>query len=390
MLMPFAALGNFEPVSTAVGAAFWGTFAAVVFFLITVKVNKKLVPFTIAILLFWYPLLETSRWAWNPNLIPVWIALGLWCYFQKSKIGYFFTGIFLALTFHNHFIALFSTAPFIGLAAIDLLTQKRVKEMLLLGIGFILPFTAFILFDLRHPPGLFFSHYFMQGNTVNTKAIIFTHIFSDFFNAYTMFSLYITQNNILAICTGILLPLLLIFDIKFTRKALLFVLPVIGQLLCGLFVDGMHTRYLIPALGFLFVWLIYPRERVSASLSKGIILILITGALLSVYPQIHAKNTIPNVSTMAQIDKIIIETIHKNHIENANIASLASQNQDTLATNFRDALMVYDVKFLASSQYDVSAHLFVITTASEKTLRKDEAYPMTQFKNAELGGVYQK
>src|SRR3989339_1082519 len=41
MLIPFAVIGNFDPASTAYGAAFWGVITGILFLIISYKLNKK-------------------------------------------------------------------------------------------------------------------------------------------------------------------------------------------------------------------------------------------------------------------------------------------------------------------------------------------------------------
>lgn len=77
MLIPFAAWGNFDPVSPAMGAAFWGCITALLLIYLAYIVNKKFLIPIVLLSLGWSPLLETSRWAWNPNFIPFWIILGI-------------------------------------------------------------------------------------------------------------------------------------------------------------------------------------------------------------------------------------------------------------------------------------------------------------------------
>ena len=77
MLLPFAILGNFDPVSPVWGSAFWGIITALLLVFLIKKFNPKYTMLTAVLTLVWFPLVETSRWAWNPNLIPLWSVLGI-------------------------------------------------------------------------------------------------------------------------------------------------------------------------------------------------------------------------------------------------------------------------------------------------------------------------
>ncbi len=388
MLMPFAVAGNFTPVSPAYGTAFWGVLTAILIILLVRRINKRLLLYTLPLTLFWYPLLQTSRWAWNPHLVLFWIALGIWFYYRKTTLSYFLSGITLGLSIHNHYIALIATGIFILLVSVRMLITKSFKNAAVLIGGYILPFIPFVIFDLRHPPGLFINHYLMSGNIANTQSTTFLQATKSVFNNFALFCQYVTQNYFLAIVLGISLLAVLLYDIRTKNKSLLFALPVIGQLIVGAFLDTLQTRYLLPALIFFFVWLIYPRKSMGMLFSKITIFVLILGSLLSFYPQLHFVDVHPDVRTVEKANKIIVDLINSKNIKNVNIAALGSEAPDTLGLNLRDSLQIHDIHFLAASQYDVSEQLLVLSTSDEKSLRRDQAFAMQQFKNARLGGVY--
>lgn len=85
MLMPFAVLGNFDPVSTAYGAAFWSVLTGILLLLLVQHINPKLTLVAGLLIVVWYPLLESGRWAWNPHLMPFWFALGIALIFLVKK-----------------------------------------------------------------------------------------------------------------------------------------------------------------------------------------------------------------------------------------------------------------------------------------------------------------
>ena len=83
--------------------------------------------------------------AWNPALIPL-ILILIW--FTLSQKSYFWLGLSLSLAINFHFQAVF-LAPFILLF---LFWQKEFlgKNLGKAALGFFLPFTPLLLFDLRH------------------------------------------------------------------------------------------------------------------------------------------------------------------------------------------------------------------------------------------------
>lgn len=388
MLMPFAVAYGFTPVSPAYGAAFLGVITSLLLLSITYKLNKSLLPYIVILNIIWYPLLQTSRWAWNPNLVIFWIALGLLFSLKKNTISYFLSGIFFGLAVHNHYIAIIATGMFIFILCIKFLIQKNFKNSGSLIVGYILPFIPFALFDLRHPPGLFITHYLLKGNISNTKSITLIDAVPKILENFKLFGTYVAQNNILAVVLGFTLLTLLIRDISKDKNPLLYLIPVIIQLIAGVFLDSLQTRYILPGLIFLIVWLIYPRKSTGGTISKAALTILILGSMFSFYPQLNYTEVQPDVRTIEKADKIIINIIDSNHIKNVNIAVLGSKAPDTFAVNLRNALQVHDIYFLAPSQYSVSEQLLVLSTTDEKSLRNDQSFAMQQFRKTKLGGVY--
>jgi len=84
LLLPFTVMGGFHPVSPVYGTAFWGTFTVILLLILVRRLteNKIIFYLTAVLLVVWHPLIETSRWAWNPNLIPFWTAFGLLMFYE--------------------------------------------------------------------------------------------------------------------------------------------------------------------------------------------------------------------------------------------------------------------------------------------------------------------
>ena len=155
-LLPFAIVGNFDPTSVFFGAAFWGIITVLVMFLLGKKINNHKKILIAILLLTWFPLLQMGRWAWNPNLIPLWISIGIIFYLRKNLLSFFLSGIFLGLSVHQHYYAIFAIAAFIGIASLKLLLKKEFKQLFSLNLGAFIMLVPFVIFDLRHPPGIFF------------------------------------------------------------------------------------------------------------------------------------------------------------------------------------------------------------------------------------------
>lgn len=276
--MPFAVAGHFEPISPVYGTVFWGVITAIILILIVKKTNKTFLPHILLLTLLWYPLLQTSRWAWNPNLIPLWIAFGIWFFLRKTAISYFLSGICLGLAFHQHYLAVIATGIFVVEHCIIFLKEKKFRESSSFIFGYILPFLPFIFFDLRHPPGLFFNHYLMQGNVPTHSSVVQQAFFVNLLDNIKFLFFYLTQNNFLAVPLGGIFLGLLLYDVKHNRKAFLYIIPVAMQIIVASFINPIASRYIWPAILFLLVWVIMPRKLYGTFLSKGAVILLIVGS----------------------------------------------------------------------------------------------------------------
>src|SRR5258706_11246625 len=226
LLLPFAAFGSFDPTSVFFGAAFYGVLTSIVMLVLAKKINTKFLWLAAILVLVWFPLVQMGRWAWNPNFIPLWISLGIVCYLQKRPLYYFLSGIFLGLSVHQHYYALFAIAAFTGIVALEAIVQKRWKHAILICLGVFLTLFLFVIFDLRHPPGFFFAGTVTQAQTIHPLQVV---------QNLTGFSwkvmLHHTQTVFLALLFALCLIGLSIFDLRKRNKVLLYWAPCAVQFL---------------------------------------------------------------------------------------------------------------------------------------------------------------
>ena len=377
LLLPFAILGKFDPISIFYGAAFLGVITVLVMLYLANIINKRLTFLTAVLLLLSYPLVRTGRWAWNPNFIPLWISLGLIFYLQKKKFSYFLAGIFFGLSVHQHYYAIFACFAFIFLISVKELVRKHFKEFILINFGFILMLIPFIVFDLRHPPGIF-----ILGASKQAQVITIPAIFKNFF-PYAFDTLkYHTQNPLLAVILAATIAYLLFLDLAKNKKALLYFTPVLFQIIFVSAVDAYFPHYFFAIIPFFFIWLIYPRQKIGKALSRIAVFCFIIGGVLSLVPQLTISPVEPNLKTFKKIDSLLEEQILKNDLKNVNIAVLASPDPSTQAQKYRNLLLIpNNLSVMTHDEYFSNDLLFVISTASETQLRKDPASELNNFRN---------
>lgn len=394
MIMPFAAAFDFTPVGPVYGMAFWGILTAIILLLITNKVNKKLIITAGILISIWFPLVLTSRWSWNPHFVIFWASLGIISYLYREKLkdfAFLITGFSFGAMFHHHYVAIFTTATFLTLISLPYLKKKNFKPVILMFIGYVVPHLAFVLFDLKNPPGLFFGQYLMSGNTPHVEQQLTLDLaFSHLVRNIKVYADAFVRNSFLQVIFGLSLAGLVYRELKQeTYKTLTWILPSFAIIFAGIMLNDFQIRYVLSSVAFLFVWLIMPRKNmINKFLAKFILIVLILGSLLSIKTQLTKTETPPDMRTFTKASNIIIQTIRTQKMKNYNIAALASPDSAPLAERYRDYIYTRGVVFQAPSQYGISEHLFVVSTSTNEQLREDESYAMIAFKDKQLKEVF--
>jgi len=382
MLLPFAIIGHFDPVSTAYGAAFWGILTGILLLYLTYKINKKIIYLIAPIIILWYPLVETGRWAWNPNLVPFWVSLSLIFFFRKGNLFKFFSGLAIGLSFHLHYIAILSC---IGLGLIilfDSVKSKNLGGLVSYVCGIILTTLPFVIFDLRHPPGLFFSRfiYFNNlGGIANEKSIL-NNIVLAFQGTFQ----YFIQSIYLEVALIFILILLFYSDIKEKSRALFFIGVFLIQLAGVALVTNFFPRYIIQGVPFFFVYLIYPRKSTGKILSYLVLIVVIITSILSFPKQITAVAWENNTNSARFISNTIYDEIVKNNLKNNNVIILASPDTNTIGSRYRNLLLIKGVTLRAKNEYQITDHLFVVSISDIDKVRNDPAYEVGNFRKGKL------
>jgi hypothetical protein len=380
MFLPFAVLGKFDPVSPAYGAVFWGALTSIIFILIAKKMNPKIIFPAIIIAIFWYPLVQTARWPWNPNLIPFWISLSLFFFFKKGGFHLFLSGIFLGLSLHHHPLSIFTVAGLWLFMLYRLIRKKVMHEFLSFSLGIFFAVIPFIVFDLMRPPGLFLTRvlYFNHMSTPESGNVI-AAILNTF---YSMMNYY-SNSNLIAPLFTLLIVILALLDIKNKENSRYFIFVWILQIAGVAFVQGYADHYLLPSLAVFFCWLIYKRKS-SGNLAKIIIYVLAFSAIIFFPKQISKSDWTTDIPMVRAVTKIITEKIKKEDLKNANLAVLSSPDPNIYGRRFRDLLFLAQTPIKSKSEYYISDNLFVISTGSEQEIRGDGAVEMDNFRNGKL------
>ncbi len=383
MLLPFAVLGNFTTYSPGYGTAFYSVLAAILLLIIARKVEFKEMKLVGLLLIVWYPLMESGRWAWNPHLVPFVMALALY-FWLVNKRRAFLSGILFGLVFHLHYFTIFSFAGFSLMVLISSIKKKQFKELLLMLAGFALMIIPFVIFDLRNPPGLFFGK-FLSSNLVSQGAggeLI--SLPASFIGNLGQSLFYLTQNIFLAVLLGVLFLALVFLDVYKKRENLLFLVPFLFQILAISFLPYFQGRYLLLGIVFLFLWLIQKRDGLSRKLTVCAISLMAIGGVFSMGRVMRESPTPPGAYIVEKASEIISDDIKANDLKSVDLGGLASPDPDPLGVIYRHTLLVKGERILAESQYGITDNLFVVTTSDENTVRRDSANIINNFREGKL------
>lgn len=390
MLLPFAILGKFDPVSPVWGTAFWGTITALLLVFLIRKINPKYTLFVALLTLVWFPLVETSRWAWNPNLIPLWSVLGILFFLKNTPLAVFLSGISLGLSIHHHYLSLFSLLGFfLGLSILGI-KEKTLWKPVIWTLGIIITLVPFIIFDFRHPPGLFLTR-ILYASPIEASASVSVMLSKS--QVWFQYMLkYYTQSAPLSSALGISVLLLLILDIKSHSKGLLFAIPWITQITGLVFIDNpgpIYYYYLLPSTIFFLVWILYPRQSYHQTLASVMLITLIIGGFFSIIPKLNQVTWQTDIRSVREINSSISKKITTNKLENVNIAVLESPDNNTYGRRYRDLLLLQNIRLRTKDEYNLTDHLFVVSTGSEKSVRESPAYEMHNFRSGALASFWE-
>lgn len=390
MVMPFAAAGNFTPVSPVYGMAFYGVITAFVLLACVYQLKRNWTIPAAVLITIWYPLLEMSRWTWNPHLVVFWGSIGvLFITLQKKYpvLSSIAIGLAFGMMFHHHYLALFATAPVMFYLCFTELKEKNYRNCLLLAGSYALPHLVFILFDLRHPPGLFFGQYLFSGNTpdVQSEVSMGTYL-QNLHRNYWVFLDALVKGAILKVFLGIGVPALMLLDLKTKKLSLnIWYVPILLLIVVGVLLVDFQVRYIYPALIFIGVWLLQTRESFKARLLVGLIYCcILLGSVTTVWRQLTTQLVAPDMYSFTIMSHYIQQTIKEKEVKNPNITIAQSRDSATLAEKYRDYIGMDGTSFRAASEYSLSENLFIVSTAPYEVVLEDKGVAVQTFKSATL------
>lgn len=336
-MIPFLWLWRLDPVGPAVMVAFFGVATIFLVYKVGRDFFEERTGLFASLLYALSPLvIAHSRSSWNPNLMPFFSLLIIYLIWQVAVYEkwrfLFWVGFFLGIAFQLHYLATFLVfIVFLYLAFFGRNLQKW-KEYLLGVGGFLVGWSPFLLFELRHNFPNFKTLWRFIFSSPETGFVTsrFWPIISDVL--FRLFSRLMTHNNLFLAQIMLFLVLGVFFFQFFSRRklapfSLLSLWFIVGVSLFGFYQKPIYDYY----LGFLFPLPFLLTGQVFSFLSQksmGKILVAVLMAfLIFINWQGRPMRFIPNrqLKQTKDISRFILE---KTEGKPFNFALITGQNSD--------------------------------------------------------------
>lgn len=280
-MVPFLFLFNYNPVGPAVMVALIGVATVFLLYKICKEFFNSRVAIFAAVLYSISPVIVSySRSSWNPNLLPFFSLLSLFSIYKALKKNslklFVISGVLLGISMQLHYLALFLCAIIFFYVLFTTfyksLTKSSfvilIKRYLFLSTGFLIGWSPFLAFEIRHGFPDFSNIYnfiLHSGNTgpglgfFSTIQDVFFRLFGRLVLAYPqadqfpLFSREIINTwTVFILGVAILSSLILIYSFykslnsksdNFYKYSLLFFWFFMGILLFGFYKKAIYDYY---------------------------------------------------------------------------------------------------------------------------------------------------
>ncbi|MBI2074338.1 MAG: glycosyltransferase family 39 protein [Candidatus Levybacteria bacterium] len=201
-MAPFLWLFNYNPVGPAVMVAFFGIVTVFLVYKIGSEFFNTRTGIVASLLYAISPLVVAySRSSWNPNLMPFFTLLTLYALYKAlnkdSKALFILSGFLFGILMQLHYIATFVGAIIIAYILftrilslrenIKLLVLKKILiDYLLIFIGFIVGWSPFLAFEVRHgyPNSISVINFIFHSSDVSGGGNFFAIVWDVFFRLF--------------------------------------------------------------------------------------------------------------------------------------------------------------------------------------------------------------
>lgn len=399
LILPALFLSGLDPVGPALLTALFGVLTAVFLFVFLIRLTKnKWLSLGGFFLYLASPLvIEYSRFPWNPNFIPFFVAL-LFLFLQKHLkkprlLLVLSIGFISGLLFQLHYVTL-GVILATGFSLLFFRPQKFIRPTLALLFGFILGILPMILFEFRH-------QFFLSKGIINNlahrpsnlsfslgKVFIYLRSFLGRFFGLDSYSLVTMEasTSLASLFLAIIFLSLIIFLLKKGKKDKSMVFSLILAFGLGLFSAPFYSqfqfqriedRYLLPIIPVFLSLLIVSVQKIIDFFApkpsfRKIIFTLIILAFISLsffslkkdWQIISAKISIDshqvNLEGTRQIAQIISQDVRKNNLQGKfNLANIVDGN--TRGIYYRYFLELNQTPAMRVEDYPRAEVLYVLS-----------------------------
>jgi len=381
LIAPWLLLFNFDPIGPAFFTVLTALATILTIFITACKfLSKKAAVLSSAFYGFNALLIEQSRAASNPHLIPFFSAVAIYSYLKmtagksKSLIWPLLSGFSVGIAAQLHYLALSQLI----IISIFLGISKKYKFLLLTTIGFVFALSGEILFEIRHN---FFITNLVILQIHQGKIVSLGTIFKNLNSSVIM------TNSIF-----FLLPvsIILVFFYKnfLQNKTLLFFLAtvILGFLFVVIYPGSPQPQYFSPTYVSIILLLSAVFVRIF-KISKNLFIKLAAALIISLYFLINIANyhlfrkngyTMPEGWNMTGI-KIASKAIANDVNDKKTFNVAATLDGDTRAMPYRYMLSVYGKNPLPVERYPESEVIYLVSRDSEEQIKKYTVWEIASF-----------
>lgn len=364
-MTPFLWLFNYNPVGPAVMVALFGVATVFLVYVLGKTFFNKDIGFIAAFLYAISPvIIAYSRSSWNPNLVPFFSFLTIYCIYQAAQNNnlklFLLAGVFLGIDMELHFISGILGLIIVLYLLFLHLTEKGsgvsglLKRYFVIGVGFVIGWLPYLGFEVRHAfPNTksIFAFVFHSGevsrsnNFFATVGDVFFRIFGRLITAYPPPEQAMVQKHpniipwfwftvILGIFATVLFLVKVIKVLRGENKSQInaYVLLFLW-LLCGIFLFGFYRKqiydyyfgfmYAIPfLLTSFFMLFLWNKERI-LRLIAIVLFVLLFLLNLAAMPFWYPPNR--QLAQVRRISKVVFEQAEGKPF---NFALMTSGNSD--------------------------------------------------------------
>lgn len=407
-MAPFLWLTHLDPVGPAIMVALFSLATILLLWRLASEFFNRKIAFFATVGYALSPLVITySHSSWNPNILPFWALLTIYALMKvclKQDYKYLFvTGAAIGVALQMHYIAL----VFIPITLVTLFWffRERIRNnpftLLWAGIGFVVTYSPFILFEIRHQFINTITVFNFITRTGDAKSFSLGTLFFKFWDLTVrlFWRLIVISSAEWSILLLLAVFAICIYRLLSEKKVnyqgaikILFIWFVVGISILSLYSGNIYDYYLMFAFPLPFLLLGIALDTISRK-KLGVVVTIIIMAILS-YLQISATPILKPPNRLAtQTQDIAQFILNQAGGKPFNFALIAGQNSDHAYRYFLEIDGNAPVEILNQTvdpqRISVTDQLFVVC---EEKICQPLGHPLWEiagYGRAEIAGTWQ-